>query len=42
MRPDDPPAAPHIVIDNRRTAAAPLEDQIASLVAGLPDAGHAG
>jgi predicted kinase len=34
MRLNDPPAAPHVVIDNRRTAAATLEDQVASLVTG--------
>jgi predicted kinase len=34
MRLDDPPAAPHVVIDNRLTAAAALEDQVASLVTG--------
>lgn len=32
MRLDDPPAAPHVVIDNRLTAATALEDQVASLV----------
>jgi predicted kinase len=40
MRLDDRPAAPHIVIDNRLTAATALEDQVASLIAGLP--GHPG
>jgi predicted kinase len=34
MRPGDPPAAPHVVIDNRLTAATTLEDQVASLVTG--------
>jgi predicted kinase len=34
MRLDDPPAAPHVVIDNRLTAAAALEDQVASLITG--------
>jgi len=34
MRPDKAPAAPHTVIDNRLTAAVPLEDQIAALIAG--------
>jgi hypothetical protein len=33
MRLDDRPAAPHDVIDNRLTAMAPLEDQVAGLVA---------
>jgi hypothetical protein len=33
MRLDAEPAAPHIVIDNRLTSAAALEDQIASLTA---------
>jgi predicted kinase len=33
MRLDEPPAVPHAVIDNRRTAAAPLEEQVAALVA---------
>jgi len=33
MRLDAEPAAPHVVIDNRLTPAAPLEDQIASLTA---------
>jgi predicted kinase len=33
MRPDSRPAAPHAVIDNRRTATASLEDQVAWLVA---------
>jgi predicted kinase len=32
MRLDSRPAAPHVAVDNRRTAAAPLEDQIARLV----------
>ncbi len=32
MRLDDPPAAPHHVIDNRLTATVPLADQVASLV----------
>ncbi len=36
MRLDDRPAVPHAVVDNRRTAAVPLEEQVASLVAGLP------
>lgn len=34
MRLDDRPAAPHVVVDNRLTSAAPLEAQVASLVAG--------
>jgi predicted kinase len=34
MRLDDGPAAPHIVIDNRLTAAASLDDQVASLIVG--------
>ena len=33
IRPDAEPAAPHVVIDNRLTSAAALEDQIASLTA---------
>lgn len=33
MRLDDRPAAPHVVLDNRLTAAVALEDQVASLVA---------
>lgn len=33
MRLDDRPAAPHAVIDNRRAAPVPLEDQLAALVA---------
>ena len=33
MRLDSAPAAPHAVIDNRRTAAASLEDQVARLIA---------
>ena len=39
MRLDAEPAAPHVAIDNRRTAAASLEDQVAALVAarGLSD-----
>jgi predicted kinase len=32
MRLDDRPAAPHVVIDNRRTAAAALDDQVASVI----------
>jgi predicted kinase len=31
------PAAPHVVIDNRLTAAATLADQVAALLAGLAD-----
>ena len=34
MRLGSRPAAPHVVIDNRRTAAASLEDQVARLIAG--------
>ncbi len=34
MRPEDSPAAPHVVIDNRLAAAAALEDQVAGLIAG--------
>ena len=39
MRLDAEPAAPHVAIDNRRTAAASLEDQVAALVTarGLSD-----
>ncbi|MGH3209501.1 MAG: AAA family ATPase [Trebonia sp.] len=33
MRPDDPPAVPHTVVDNRLTAATPLADQLAALIA---------
>ena len=33
MRLDDAPAVPHTVIDNRLTAAAALEDQLAALIA---------
>ena len=33
MRLDSAPAAPHAVIDNRRTATASLEDQVARLIA---------
>jgi len=33
MRLDSRPAAPHVVIDNRRTATASLEDQVARLIA---------
>ena len=33
MRLDDTPAVPHTVIDNRLTAAAPLADQLAALIA---------
>jgi hypothetical protein len=33
MRLDDAPAVPHSVIDNRLTASAPLEDQLAALIA---------
>jgi len=35
MRLDDRPAAAHIVVDNRLTAAAALENQVASIVASL-------
>ena len=31
MRLDDPPAVPHVMIDNRLTAATPLEEQVARL-----------
>jgi hypothetical protein len=34
MRLDSAPAAPHVAIDNRLTASATLEDQVAALVAG--------
>jgi predicted kinase len=34
MRLDSRPAAPHVVIDNRHTATASLEDQVARLIAG--------
>ena len=33
MRLDSEPAAPHVVIDNRRTAGASLEDQVVRLIA---------
>jgi len=33
MRLDSAPAAPHVAIDNRRTATASLEEQVARLVA---------
>ena len=33
MRLDDPPAAPHTVIDNRLTSPTPLQDQLALLTA---------
>jgi hypothetical protein len=33
MRLNDTPAVPHAVIDNRLTASAPLEDQLAALIA---------
>jgi hypothetical protein len=33
MRLDAEPAAPHVVIDNRLTSAAALEDQVATLTA---------
>ena len=39
MRLDDPPAAPHVVVDNRLTAATALEDQVASLVTGTRASG---
>jgi hypothetical protein len=32
MRLDDAPAVPHLVVDNRLTAAASLDDQVAALV----------
>jgi predicted kinase len=35
MRLDDSPAVPHLLIDNRGTAA-PLDDQLAVMLAGLP------
>ena len=34
MRLDDTPAVPHAVVDNRLTAAAPLEEQVAALAGG--------
>jgi hypothetical protein len=34
MRLGATPAAPHVVIDNRRVATSPLEEQIAAFVAG--------
>jgi predicted kinase len=36
MRLADGPAVPHLAIDNRLAAAAPLPDQVASLIARLP------
>jgi predicted kinase len=35
MRLDTEPAAPHVTIDNRLAAAAPLEDQVAAVAAAL-------
>jgi predicted kinase len=35
MRPDVEPAAPHTAVDNRLSAAAPLETQVSALVAAL-------
>lgn len=35
MRPDVEPAAPHTAVDNRLSAAAPLEAQVSALVAAL-------
>ncbi len=35
MRPEAEPAAPYVAIDNRLTAAAALEDQVAALIASL-------
>lgn len=40
MRLDDRPAVPHAVVDNRLTAATALEDQVASLIAGLSGRRH--
>jgi predicted kinase len=36
MRLDQPPAAPHVAIDNRLRATATLAGQVAQMVAGLP------
>ena len=36
MRLGTEPAAPHVTVDNRRTAAASLHAQVAALVASLP------
>jgi predicted kinase len=36
MRLDDSPAVPHVVIDNRLTSPASLEDQLAALIAASP------
>ena len=36
MRLGTEPAAPHVTVDNRRTAGVPLEAQVAALVASLP------
>jgi predicted kinase len=36
MRLGTKPAAPHVTVDNRRTATVPLEAQVAALVASLP------
>jgi predicted kinase len=36
MRLGTEPAAPHVTVDNRRTAAVPLAAQVAALVASLP------
>jgi predicted kinase len=38
MRLDDKPAAPHVLIDNRLTAPAALEDQVASLLRAVSNA----
>jgi hypothetical protein len=37
MRLGAEPAVPHLAIDNRLTAATALEDQVATLIARLPD-----
>ena len=34
MRPDEPPAAPHLAVDNRRAAAVGVEAQLSALLAG--------
>lgn len=42
IRLDERPAAPHVMIDNRRTAAVPLPDQVASVLReiGVPGRPH--
>jgi predicted kinase len=42
MQLGDVPAAPHVAIDNRLASAAPLEAQVAALVASLPGSAGSG